>query len=103
MNTAPMTPQEKDLWTAALRNGEYKQGKYSMHPTKNTHCCLGVKLVAVDHEPEHEDYDIFDKQFKGTGLDWSVCVNWNDTQNLSFLQIADMIDALYHAPQESSL
>ena len=29
-------------WVAALRSGEYEQGKGALHPTKNTYCCLGV-------------------------------------------------------------
>ena len=29
-------------WVAALRSGEYEQGKRALHPTKNTYCCLGV-------------------------------------------------------------
>ena len=29
-------------WVAALRSGEYKQGKGALRPTKNSYCCLGV-------------------------------------------------------------
>jgi hypothetical protein len=42
-----MTNEERvDLikkWVAALRSGEYKQGKGTLHnTTDNTYCCLGV-------------------------------------------------------------
>ena len=29
-------------WVDALRSGKYTQGQYSLHPTDDTFCCLGV-------------------------------------------------------------
>lgn len=38
-----MDPNIKAQWVAALRSGEYKQGKYVLHNVdENTFCCLGV-------------------------------------------------------------
>lgn len=40
-----MDPHVKAEWTAALRSGEYKQGRLSLkneYLTEATHCCLGV-------------------------------------------------------------
>lgn len=43
----------KTKWLAALRSGEYKQGRAQLHNrAQNTFCCLGVacKIVAPDKE-----------------------------------------------------
>lgn len=38
-----MNPEIKQQWIAALRSGEYKQGKRVLHNVdENTYCCLGV-------------------------------------------------------------
>lgn len=38
-----MDPQIKAQWLAALRSGEYRQGKRVLHNVdENTFCCLGV-------------------------------------------------------------
>lgn len=38
-----MNQEIKEKWVAALRSGDYKQGKGELHNvTKGTHCCLGV-------------------------------------------------------------
>ena len=38
-----MNPEIKQQWVAALRSGEYRQGKYMLHNVdENTYCCLGV-------------------------------------------------------------
>lgn len=38
-------------WSAALRSGEYKQGKDRLHdPDNNTYCCLGV-LCHIEGKP----------------------------------------------------
>lgn len=42
-----MDPELKTKWVAALRSGEYTQGRgYLYHPLTNSFCCLGV-LCAV--------------------------------------------------------
>ena len=45
MTTETITPNKTNLraWVAALRSGEYKQGKNRLLDlTNNTYCCLGV-------------------------------------------------------------
>lgn len=38
-----MNPEIKAQWLAALRSGEYRQGKHVLHNVdENTYCCLGV-------------------------------------------------------------
>jgi hypothetical protein len=32
----------KERWVTALRSGEYRQGRGSLHPDADTYCCLGV-------------------------------------------------------------
>jgi len=51
--TEKMNPEVKELWLAALRSGEYKQGRQRLR-TDDEFCCLGVlcdlavKAGAVD-------------------------------------------------------
>ena len=42
-----MNPTFKAKWVAALRSGEYKQGKYVLRDQENNFCCLGV-LMDID-------------------------------------------------------
>lgn len=61
-----MNPEIKTQWVAALRSGEYEQGRGVLHhvPT-NTFCCLGVLcdlaakagVVEADHGPDLTVYD----------------------------------------------
>jgi hypothetical protein len=37
-----MIPEIKAQWTAALRSGEYQQGKQALKTADGTYCCLGV-------------------------------------------------------------
>ena len=37
-----LDPAVKALWVAALRSGDYKQGKDALRPTEDTFCCFGV-------------------------------------------------------------
>lgn len=38
-----MDPELKQKWIAALKSGEYKQGKACLHnEDEDTYCCLGV-------------------------------------------------------------
>ena len=45
-----MKPDIADRWVAALRSGEYEQGRSVLRSTDNTYCCLGVlcDLAAQD-------------------------------------------------------
>jgi hypothetical protein len=64
MNTL-ITDNQK-LWVAALRSGEYEQGKGSLNPTANSFCCLGVaceisnlgKFERPDTNPARSNYRV---------------------------------------------
>lgn len=38
----PMNPEAKAKWVAALRSGNYVQGKGMLKTSDNTYCCMGV-------------------------------------------------------------
>lgn len=43
MNKLTLNPEVKELWTKALKSGDYKQGTGTLHNSKtDTFCCLGV-------------------------------------------------------------
>ena len=46
-----MNKRIKKLWVAALRSGEYKQGRRRLRSNVNTFCCLGV--LCNIHAQEH--------------------------------------------------
>jgi hypothetical protein len=104
--------EELKIWIAALRSGEYIQGKDCLQ-YENRYCCLGVacmvlipkdKLVldiydnisgvAPDDQPHSPDWlinissDVFKKY--GEGL-----MNLNDIKEWSFNQIADLLEKIY--------
>lgn len=51
-----LEPKVKAEWLAALRSGDFKQGKDYLRTGKNTFCCLGVLCHIKDPDPwsEHE-------------------------------------------------
>ena len=58
-----MNPDEKAKWVAALRSGQYKQGRDALfNIEQNSFCCLGVLLVAVAQRPlnKSEHYYLHD-------------------------------------------
>ena len=46
-----MNPEIKAQWVAALRSGDYKQGRQQLRDADNFFCCLGVlcNLHAIAH------------------------------------------------------
>ena len=50
-----MPIEVRDRWVAALRSGEYKQGRGSMLDEKGRHCCLGVLCDVLGREPRAVD------------------------------------------------
>ncbi|WP_407543741.1 hypothetical protein Q0M94_28465 (plasmid) [Deinococcus radiomollis] len=66
-----MKPEVKALWTAALRSGEYQQGRMVMHSPDGKFCCLGVLC------------DVYAEE---TGLTWGKVTNQGSgDQGLEFL------------------
>lgn len=45
-----LTKEEKDKWVAALRSGDFKQGRDQLYNSlTNTYCCLGV-LAEINNQ-----------------------------------------------------
>lgn len=102
-------PNQK-RWVAALRSGEYRQGRYSLYDSeKKAYCCLGV-AVSLFHEESIsgmtlENYPEVTEQLSlgndsGTpesGLCLESLVAMND-EGSSFSQIADTLEkhAVYY-------
>jgi hypothetical protein len=109
-----MKRELKAKWLAALRSGEYKQGKSALKDgfgDENKYCCLGVlcEVAGVPYDKTHRAF-AFDSEYGGvvyrTGYPdggWSFanglgnafahdCANMNDEQGLTFNEIADFIE-----------
>jgi hypothetical protein len=109
MEEIKLDPEFKAKWCAALRSGEYKQGKHVLrNPEDNSYCCLGVayKVAKGVNPPDHTlggyivgdiDTDGVPDMLIGTGADAGihtpryVLVKMND-DGKSFLEIADYIE-----------
>lgn len=46
-----MNKEVKAKWVAALRSGEYKQGKGRLKNINNEYCCLGVLCALKTNNP----------------------------------------------------
>lgn len=61
-----MNPEIKTEWLAALRSGEYKQGRFSLKQVLKkqvAHCCFGVLCeVLVNKFPEFADGIVIDNK-----------------------------------------
>jgi hypothetical protein len=104
-----MTQQQKDKWVAALRSGQFAQGKrrlidLSQDPPR--YCCLGVAREVLNLQTDSAfcigeygavgNFDTFtflSQDAQGRLMDL------NDVQERSFLEIADYIEA-YVEPNE---
>jgi hypothetical protein len=95
-----LTKEHKDKWLAALRSGEFKQGKTVLVNENKEYCCLGVlckTLGLTDEEIDKEGYKVLTELFlQGDSLDplWQRndgTGNWFPKPSLNFEQIADYI------------
>lgn len=101
MNTENKLPEDfKQKWVAALRSGEYKQGKYVLYCRAiDSFCCIGVagKIKGVSLE------EMEGKSNPGSDKVYKSCINlgdsfvrtltlMNDYQGKSFSDIADWIE-----------
>jgi hypothetical protein len=93
-------------WTAALRSGEYEQGKKDLCTPDGAYCCLGVagKVIGLsDYELRDirnmsvNPYALVAKTFGLRDVLGEYSTNalfrHNDVEGLTFAQIADIIDA----------
>lgn len=92
----------KTKWVAALRSGNYKQGRLFLEDQEGGYCCLGVLCVVLG-EPTFADRPDFGSDFYSVAyqpvrnlLDndetLRTLARLNDSGQ-SFAQIADYIDA----------
>lgn len=104
-----MTPELKAKWIAALRSGEYQQGREALC-LKDTFCCLGVLAEVYGARKEtdkHGTIYFFDTvHLTDIGYDWDmnvpdglldsdiqdVLTNMNDAEGKTFAEIADYIE-----------
>lgn len=114
-----MRPSIKKKWVAALRSGDYKQGRDQLRNEKNEFCCLGVlcnihaqehpRIAAQQEDPLSymgEEGDCPDEVEKWAGLkgriheplfdpvtqEFFCLIELNDFDQLSFDEIADVIE-----------
>ena len=88
-----MTPELKAQWIAALRSGEYTQGRGALKTGDGGYCCLGV-LCIVLKRPEFLTAT-YERLRRASGLssdETDGCVELNDVAQQSFTQIADYIE-----------
>lgn len=97
-------------WTKALRSGEFKQAKGKLQ-TANGYCCLGVacKILSESHElfgdgmligitPRtlYNDPEWLEKiNLDFYELTGEHLYHLNDTEDFSFDEIADLLEAVY--------
>lgn len=98
------------IWVGALRSGLFKQTRTRLQDKKG-HCCLGVACELFTKKPDLNDFGyltgvmpdeqennpewlnlIDEDAYKRNGTSLS---RLNDTQKLSFNEIADIIEILY--------
>ncbi len=113
-----MKREIKSAWVAALRGGEYKQGRGRLHPDDDTFCCLGVlcelhrkqfdgewvecKTGGNDYFSMHDVIPDQVVQWSGVpSVNPSVVYNddrislatLNDSRELPFSELADIIES----------
>lgn len=96
--------EETAKWAAALRSGEYKQGRGRLRFTsgltgETTHCCLGVLAVVKGLKLSTDGCSIegdgSNINYKALGLEkehTETLVEMNDRGQATFAQIADYIE-----------
>jgi hypothetical protein len=93
-----MDAQLKSKWVAALRSGNYQQGKTVLyHPKHETYCCLGVLCVVHgDSLSKLAHACTTNITWFDTGLDDKqrslLGDTMNDSEGKSFAEIADYIE-----------
>lgn len=111
-----MKPEIKAAWVAALRSGEYTQGRMRLRSPQNEFCCLGVlcNLHAQAHPEIAAQQTDPNTYFGLVGLPATSVIYWADLpghdpavqhhskwtrlsalndNGLTFNQIADLIEA----------
>ena len=98
--TAEQIMENRRRWASALRSGEYDQGRNLLRTTRGAYCCLGVACVAVagkEIPPCHDqpnDYELVCEVLGINDDQMDAFVAANDSGEMTFAHIADMVDAL---------
>jgi len=94
----------KEKWIAALRSGEYKQGKFTMYDSiTQTYCCLGVAEIVAGNNIETIGKTYSPRRLnrkskvpellKSTTSSISdILMGMNDSKDKTFNEIADWIE-----------
>jgi hypothetical protein len=98
------TKELKNRWVAALRSGEYEQGRLKLK-VDDKYCCLGVlaEVAGILGSRDTPECDGEVSCLWSEGLSSGVqheLYSMNDSQQLSFAQIADYIAANVPAVDE---
>jgi hypothetical protein len=94
----------KDKWVEALRSGKYKQGREVLRNGDNEFCCLGV-LADVNGQQWSETPEEYGRGtryrliyggsvaiYSVAGMNWGPYASLNDTEKMTFDEIADWIE-----------
>lgn len=113
--TVLMRKEDFDKWIKALRSGEYVQGKKTLYNSyRNTYCCLGVLQHCLSGETENANIPSREwlnenkvKFLDNLGTSTVVPMlgefsawQWNDLQNATFNEIADLLEKHFQATDE---
>lgn len=106
-----MNKENVKKWVAALRSGEFEQCKHRLADGKGAYCCLGVVEVlrGVKRVSTRDEGVLSTRGMKWLGVtsdnpaigDNDAAV-WNDSIELSFRDIADLIEKEWLLPLESA-
>lgn len=115
-----LNPEVKADWLAALRSGEYPQGRRQLKTTQGSYCCIGVlcdisgmgvwspeadedcgsSYLMRDHTGTYRAWATAPAPVRdwavaehGNGEEWEALVKLNDYDRLSFEEIATYIEA----------
>lgn len=112
--TAGQQAENRAKWVAALRSGEYQQGKQELRTDQGSYCCLGVACVVAiadgveDRWPDDGGFT-WDEQLPRSVRDWlglasragdlvaeiegrKHLIALNDDAEFTFAQIASVIE-----------
>lgn len=102
-----MNADIKAKWLAALRSGEYQQGRYRIRTPDSRYCCLGVLADVLDGDGWERYSFEYDWQMSGRQESFPVLLrdqvglpmfdqkhlsSMNDFERKPFAEIADYIE-----------
>lgn len=89
-------------WVAALRSGDYEQGKSQLRNIKNEYCCLGVLCDVIDPTQWGKNYHgkwgyphETTLEFAGIEFDFAEELASINDRGVSFQEISNIIEEHY--------